>query len=474
MQPTGLIWLLVAFVIGVLVEWLLEIFYFRRKMFAQAATERATHERTLAELHSQQATLEATIRARDTRIGELESRANQCQVALDDCAGARAKLEQELGLFKIQVAQLSNDLNAAQKNHAALDAELQTRSAQLSKLHLEVNEHETQKNKLLNEVAQFTAGATTSAAFIKNLEGDKNGLQSQIAQLRAELETANGTHKNLEQQVGVLQGQLAKVRADLDACHMTQQAVEAKRLTLQTHADQLRADLDACQAQKQNLVTEVAKLTTGAATSSALVQKIENEQAQRDAELKRVTQERDQLNVELATLRAQATTHNPAVRSADDETPFTAACPQHLSDVRGIGSVFEQRLYEAGIGSYWQLSQLADARLGEILQVTGLQAKQIDYDAIRADAQRLAKESKSIGRTWSQTKPDDFEPLEGIGHTFEKRLYDAGICTFKALAQATVAQLEEICHAPAHLKPDYALWIKQAQDLVAKRQSTQS
>ncbi len=75
---------------------------------------------------------------------------------------------------------------------------------------------------------------------------------------------------------------------------------------------------------------------------------------------------------------------------------------------------------------------------------------------------RLAEETGTTERAWDGTAPDDFEPLEGVGEVYEGRLYDAGICTFRALANATVAQLAAICKAPAWRQPDYASWIAQA------------
>jgi predicted flap endonuclease-1-like 5' DNA nuclease len=51
---------------------------------------------------------------------------------------------------------------------------------------------------------------------------------------------------------------------------------------------------------------------------------------------------------------------------------------------------------------------------------------------------------------------------------YEGRLYDAGICTYQALADATVEQLTEICKAPAWRMPDYANWIAQAKELLAQ------
>lgn len=173
------------------------------------------------------------------------------------------------------------------------------------------------------------------------------------------------------------------------------------------------------------------------------------------------------------TLTAPAVLSPTELRSRDpeDETPFAAACPQHLSDVKGIGSVFESRLYEAGVGSFWELSQLSDADFARILRLTELQSHQMDLDAVRGDARRLATETKSKGRQWTRQAPDDFEPLTGIGPTFEKRLYDAGICTYEALANATVDLLEDVCHAPARFKPDYQSWIDQAKARVAARQA---
>jgi len=144
-----------------------------------------------------------------------------------------------------------------------------------------------------------------------------------------------------------------------------------------------------------------------------------------------------------------------------------AACPEDLSKIMGVGSVYETKLYEAGIGSYWELAQADEAELRRILEIKEFQ--KVDLAAIKADAQRLAEEGLTVGRGWTGTAPDDFEELEGVGATYEGRLYAAGICTFKALSNATVEQLAEICKAPAFRMPDYASWIAQAKVLVAQR-----
>ena len=144
-----------------------------------------------------------------------------------------------------------------------------------------------------------------------------------------------------------------------------------------------------------------------------------------------------------------------------------AACPEDLSKIMGVGSVYETKLYEAGIGSYWELAEADEAELRRILEIKEFQ--KVDLAAIQADAQHLAEEGLTVGRGWTGTAPDDFEELEGVGAVYEGRLYAAGICTFRALSNATVDQLAEICKAPDFRTPDYASWIAQAKVLVAQR-----
>ncbi|MCB0066892.1 MAG: RDD family protein [Caldilineaceae bacterium] len=142
--------------------------------------------------------------------------------------------------------------------------------------------------------------------------------------------------------------------------------------------------------------------------------------------------------------------------------------PQDLADIKGIGTTYEQRLYRAGIGAFWEVACLADDDLRTTLEVTELQATQIDLPEIRTDARRLADESGSVGQIWDGQPPDDFEPIDGIGKVFEQRLYTAGIRTYRALAGTSPEQLAAIVKAQKPLQPDYQSWIAQARALTEK------
>ena len=145
---------------------------------------------------------------------------------------------------------------------------------------------------------------------------------------------------------------------------------------------------------------------------------------------------------------------------------YVVPCPQDLSAVPGIGTVFEQRLYTAGIGSYWELAELPAE---EIERILGARPGGVNIATIKTAAMQLAATSNSIGRAWDGTPPDDFEEVGGIGEIYERRLYEAGICTFAALAATSPERLAEVCQAPHLRGADYAAWIAHAAELAAAR-----
>jgi predicted flap endonuclease-1-like 5' DNA nuclease len=145
------------------------------------------------------------------------------------------------------------------------------------------------------------------------------------------------------------------------------------------------------------------------------------------------------------------------------------SCPQDLEPIDGVGVVYERRLYNVGIGSFWEVAQIEEDELAEILEVEEFQ--DVDLTTIRSSALALARETNTLNRVWDGTHPDDFEPLEGIGVIYERRLYAAGYCTFEALAGADPDELEQICQPPNFNKPDFAKWIATAKMLVANREA---
>lgn len=135
-------------------------------------------------------------------------------------------------------------------------------------------------------------------------------------------------------------------------------------------------------------------------------------------------------------------------------------CPQKLSRIKGIGRVYETKLYRAGIGTYWQVATLPLEKMAEVLNLKDFQA--VNLEAIQEGARQLAEETNTVGKVWNGHEPEDLENLPGIGKTYEGRLYDAGVCTWKKLASLTPEELAAIVRAPKWNQPDYAAWIAYA------------
>lgn len=150
--------------------------------------------------------------------------------------------------------------------------------------------------------------------------------------------------------------------------------------------------------------------------------------------------------------------------------PVVSADCQKLAVINGIGEIFEQRLYNAGIGSYWEVANMTNSQFQQMLRLSDWQMTAVDLDGIRAQAMQLAQGTDTIGMLWEGETPDDFERIDGIGKMFELRLYTAGIRTYAALAASSVDELKRIL-GPMVLQPDVQQWIVDAGRLQAAAQA---
>ncbi len=149
----------------------------------------------------------------------------------------------------------------------------------------------------------------------------------------------------------------------------------------------------------------------------------------------------------------------------DGETESIAECPQKLARIKGVGRVYEDRLYKAGIGTFWQVTMSTEEELASIFGLKDFQG--VDLAAIQQFARQLAEDTGTTGLTWNGHEPDDMENLPGIGKIYEGRLYDAGVCTWEKLAALTPEALAAIVKAPKWNQPDYEAWIAYAKEHLA-------
>jgi len=150
-------------------------------------------------------------------------------------------------------------------------------------------------------------------------------------------------------------------------------------------------------------------------------------------------------------------------------SPTLIATQQDMVVVPHIGKASEQRLYDAGIGTYWEVANLSPEDLSDILKLSPVQKANMNVEELRTKALQLAQDTGTMAAIWNARRIDDLESIPGISGTFEQRLYNANVCTFEELASLSVEQLAEICSAPSTMMPNYVAWIAVAKDFAEKR-----
>lgn len=139
--------------------------------------------------------------------------------------------------------------------------------------------------------------------------------------------------------------------------------------------------------------------------------------------------------------------------------------PDPLSDIRGIGDVYEKRLYEAGVFTWHELGQVDVETLRDITAALPSSHPESWIE----QARQLAAENGRIGAIYTGPVPDDLSRIRGIDQVFEQELVRAGIVTFAQLAQTTAPELAAII--PGHRLDDaidFGAWIGEARELQAK------
>lgn len=420
-------------------------------------------ETSKTDLTAQIATLNGELSTARSDADYLRARLDQTEaerVKLDNSLVAAGAAKETLEITLADTTQRANDLDGIKTALEGQVGQLQDKTAALD-----------------GDIAKLTAGALAASQVIKLLEGDKTALTVEKSQLQGEFDALQKAKALDDAELAESKLQLSHVNTALGITMRDKETYQQTLAERVTELGEAQTQLTRAKQDNNNLLADIAKFTARAAAAAALAQGLEDRKRDLSAQVEQLRGELDAERAKGATLTAsvaaapeaesQAQTL-AALQAADDAAePLEAACPQDLSAVRGIGAEFEQRLYDAGIGTYWDLAQRSESELAAILNLGDLQATGVNVAALRGDALRLARETKTQKRTWKGGAPDDFDRISGIGRVYEGRLYEAGICTYAALAQCSVEQLAAICRAPQFNANHFQNWIDQARALSA-------
>jgi predicted flap endonuclease-1-like 5' DNA nuclease len=140
--------------------------------------------------------------------------------------------------------------------------------------------------------------------------------------------------------------------------------------------------------------------------------------------------------------------------------------PDDLSKVKGIGDVYKQRLYRAGVFTW---HQVATADVDLLRRATSAYPSS-NVEEWPEQARKLAERYGRSNAVYSGPRPDDLTKIIGIGPVGAQTLYRAGVCTYEQLASALVDELAALFPiAVAGDQPDFGRWVKQAIQLANEK-----
>ncbi len=381
----------------------------------------------------------------------------------EEALAAASAPPSEVAAAAVNVDELQAQASQAEATIAGLQSELAQTQTALAQAQAETNklkeENARAEESKAGEIAALTAAAAATAKTMREKD--------------AELEEAKSTITDLEDQTAKLTAEVQRLKAEQEQDRKgaaVGAAVVAAGAAKAIGAEEAAPGPAAATEPPQQDAGEV-ELARLRAELEALQRTLDSVTAERDAALAQAP-----APAETAPEAAEATPSRVAAKTAPLQAalifgvhPQTTAIVQDLAALRGIGPVYEQRMYDRGIGTYWEIANLTDEEFIEILKPSKAAQKHLDCAAVRADALRLARETYSMGFIWDGEAVDDLQRIEGIGQVMEQRLYDAGVRTFDQLASITLEQLETIIGDSEPFAPDFIDWVNQARVLAAQR-----
>jgi predicted flap endonuclease-1-like 5' DNA nuclease len=418
----------------------------------EAAAQLASLNEQTGALASEKARLEETLQEKDARIERLTGSIAFMQAQLDGTIlgknESESKLrsrETEIDDLEQQITNWESDLESALPAETTPEAETEEgQPAETPAPEATAEEGQPAEAQTPAKPEELRAAkAAALAASLKAVIAHSKETDAKLQETTASLATAEASLQEKEQALSAAHDENVSLEDQLNGIAAQKASLEATLQEKDAELVELRGQLEALQAKFDAMQTEVAEAAP--------------------------FQEATALAASLEGLGESKRGAATAAIVAGVQPQMTDRV-QPLTRVKGIGQKLRRRLYNAGVGTYWELASLSDDELRDILKLSPSQLERTNLEGIRTGALSLARETDTVGHIWSGHQVDDFEPMEGIGKVYEERLYEAGICTFEQLAGTTPEQLAEICHAPEMSAPDYGAWIAYAAQVVAERQ----
>lgn len=285
-----ILWLIASFLAGMAVEWILEIFYFRQRLFdAEARARRRGEELDSERFHH----------------GRTQAEVKARTAELDTAQKGRTLAESLLTAARGKLATAESELTAAATERARLETELSRLHREVSSLRAEVTqEHEAVVDAGLR-IALLESEALNRQSALSETRGQLASTEFQLEQARARVATLESSSADVALQLSQQKIDLDALRAEQELrtheLKQTREALEASR----RKGEETDRALASQGEERAVLAARVEKLEATATASRAAATAQEQKLKARSEELKQVSLQLAEAAEELAGLKSR-------------------------------------------------------------------------------------------------------------------------------------------------------------------------
>ncbi|MBX3733380.1 MAG: hypothetical protein KF791_12385 [Verrucomicrobiae bacterium] len=354
-----ILWMLAAFLAGVLAEWILEIFFFRQRLFdaesrarrrgEELDSERFVHGRTQADLRGRTQELEASLRAKlavESRLEETRGRLEVAETSLEtlrtreaSAIGARERIERELEDMRSELGQERSHRVEAALETEALRAGLRTAEdaaagvrTHLGQLIPELDAARLRIAALDQERDTLTTLANRQAGSLDAARKEQVRVAEQLASALEDLATARARTEQVERRTSELETELSQLHERLARATNTGAAAEQKLKARSEEVRALSAQLgeatEALAALRSRCAHAEASLEAAAATRTSLEKELEAATAAGRPDASELVE----LHETLAAERREAASWRNKVEEVEAELLAKTRAHQELSE----------------------------------------------------------------------------------------------------------------------------------------------
>lgn len=427
------------------------------------AAKAAALERDVESLKSISAAKDAAVAQAQEAMAKLEAQL-AFRPSADDFAALQNQVSQraeEVATFQATIEELQRNVQEEQDRVAELRSELESKDAvthELQRLRETVEAERADRERDMTSARdEFQRRLADWEAQIQQMHDDLQGKNERLSKLEEERNAAASEAERLAAERAHFESQQNEIRAQLEVALRERERLEealqeagrvaAERAHFESQQNDIRTQLEAAERDRERLEVEKAEALQEAGRVAAELEHAHSERSRLESELASAQNEK----LVIAQRLESAQTSEEPVLTVQPEQAVEPAVAQELEELRAVMSSRDEAM------------KRLEEQVSRLVRTFQTQREEPVARPERAPEERpvlsVAQFEVAAGRK------DPLIQIRGIGHLFERKLWNAGVLTFAQLAALTPDDVYEIVQPAEWQRIEPDRWISEAATL---------